>query len=535
MLSSESEYSSVKAKPEADISLRKIEHFNLLLDYVSSTSESSSEDEEITVRPHRCNTKSLIEVNNIINKTNKPNSEEAKIKINSKLNYSKFQYRLRNYEDSEICKYIRYGWPIGHNRSSTSCNALKNHGGARNYPEHIDKYIKSELLLGRIIGPFHENPYRRKIAISPLNSLEKKDTNDRRVITDLSYPELNSVNSGINKNVYLDKSIQTTYPTVDNVTQLILNEGRNCMLYKRDMKKAFRQIQVDPADIHLLSFRWRDKIYSDVVLTMGLRSSAYICQRITNAISYMCRQDGYNMVNYLDDFCGVEKINKSAPAFDYLQKLLVELGVEEARKKASPPATRMAFLGIWFDTEKMTMEVTPERLIEIKELTQHWLKKRKATLKEVQSIIGKLNFVAKCVKPSRIFISRMLNFLRSMNKKGKTSLTTDFKGDVEWWNKYLQHFNGIRLISAEKWTAPDEIVASDACLTGCGATCDTQYFHTEFPEFIQKEHHHINTLELLALIVALNTWAELLHGKKVTVLCDNIATVWVINTGKTRD
>ena len=73
----------------------------------------------------------------------------------------------------------------------------------------------------------------------------------------------------------------------------------------------------------------------------------------------------------------MEKSSKAQWAFNYLQKLLEELGVEEAKKKASPPATRMAFLVIGFDTRKMIMEVTPERLIEIKELTVRWLEKRK--------------------------------------------------------------------------------------------------------------------------------------------------------------
>lgn len=44
-----------------------------------------------------------------------------------------------------------------------------------------------------------------------------------------------------------------------------------------------------------------------------------------------------------------------------------------------------------------------------------------APLREVQSLVGKLNFVACCVKPGRIFISRILIFLREF-KGGKSSL-----------------------------------------------------------------------------------------------------------------
>jgi hypothetical protein len=307
------------------------------------------------------------------------------------------------------------------------------------------------------------------------------------------------------------------------------------MLFKRDMRKAFRQIRVDPGDIRLLGFKWEGDIYVDTVLAMGLRSAAYICQRLTNAIAFIYGKKGYDIVNYLDDFCGVEKASRAAEAFTYLGTLLDMLGVQEATNKVICPSKRVAFLGIWFDTVSMTMEVTPERLVEIRELTRVWLLKQSATLKEVQSLVGKLNFVAKCVKPARVFIGRMLTFLRGMNKCGSTFLTEDFRGDVNWWHRYLPHFNGIALIDKGPWSVPDEVIASDACLNGCGATCGSQYFHKEFPEVILNGNYHINVLELLALVAAITVWSSNLTNKRVTVWCDNLATVWVINTGKTRD
>ena len=72
--------------------------------------------------------------------------------------------------------------------------------------------------------------------------------------------------------------------------------------------------------------------------------------------------------------------------------------------KASPPSTQMVFIGVLFDSVSLTLSITPERLIEIRSLVSQWLLKREATLRELQSLIGKLNFVAHCVKPARIFI-----------------------------------------------------------------------------------------------------------------------------------
>ena len=89
-------------------------------------------------------------------------------------------------------------------------------------------------------------------------------------------------------------------------------------------------------------------------------------------------------------------------------------GIKESVDKASPPAEIMTFLCVLFNTRTMTIEVTPECLDEIRKLIEQWLGKEYATLEEIQSLLGKLNFVPSCVKPSRIFISRLLSWLRSL-------------------------------------------------------------------------------------------------------------------------
>lgn len=77
----------------------------------------------------------------------------------------------------------------------------------------------------------------------------------------------------------------------------------------------------------------------------------------------------------------------------------------------------MTFVGVLFNTETLTIEKTPGRLAEIKLLIVVWLNKSKATLKEVQSLLGKLNFIAACVRSSRMFISRLLKWLKYLYKE----------------------------------------------------------------------------------------------------------------------
>jgi hypothetical protein len=114
-------------------------------------------------------------------------------------------------------------------------------------------------------------------------------------------------------------------------------------------------------------------MYFDTVLPMGLRSAAMACQRATNAVSFICSSNGYNIVNYLDDFIGVARPDTAFAAYQFLGELLVQLHLEESTRKAESPATCMTILGVQFDTVAMTMSVSPERLGELSELLAFWM------------------------------------------------------------------------------------------------------------------------------------------------------------------
>ncbi len=47
---------------------------------------------------------------------------------------------------------------------------------------------------------------------------------------------------------------------------------------------------------------------------MGLHSAALICQRLTNAVTYIYNKQGWSVVNYLDDFGGAEVWEKAEEA-----------------------------------------------------------------------------------------------------------------------------------------------------------------------------------------------------------------------------
>lgn len=139
--------------------------------------------------------------------------------------------------------------------------------------------------------------------------------------------------------------------------------------------------------------------------------------------------------------------------------------------------------------------------MEIVTLAGGWLDQDVATLRDVQSlrILGKLMFVASCVRPGRVFVSRILNWLRSLHE-GRSEVF-DIPGEVQkdllWWSIFLERYNGVSMMALERWSSPDEEFSSDSCLSGCGGFFAGRYFHTVFPEKRVAQALSINALELL--------------------------------------
>ena len=483
-----------------------------------------------------------VSANAIVRDSRLPNFKKARIQVNTDWNFEYIEQQLRKFQHPDtdfILDMFKFGWPL--NAKDTEINDLPpdNQKGARLNPGEIDKYLKKELDRGSIIGPFLKNPFGKEARFSPLDTRPKKDSDDLRVILNLSHPvEAGSVNHSIDKSSFLGESIVLRYPTCEDLAKIIVKKGRGCLLFKRDLESAYCQMKMDAGDIHLLGFTFNDRFYFYVTLSMGSRSSCFCCQRTTDVITFIYKNMGYDDVNYLDDLGGAEVEQKATQAFVTLATVISSMGIKESEKKACPPSTSGSFLGVGFDTINMTMFITLERRLELHEILKKWSLKSEATLKELQQLLGKLNFVCNTVRAGRIFVSRIINLLKETPVTGSWPLTADLKADLRWWDIFMEDFDGITLFPDFNWKAPDIIFSSDACLTGGGGWCESlkEFWHAPFPEqIIKSEGVHINELEALALTISIKIWRKQIVNLNVLIFCDNQTTVDVVNTGHAKN
>ena len=495
------------------------------LDYSSPASSSTSLASVSSIVKHI-----------LASKHDRPNAFGAKIPVSSPLNIAAWESRLQDYHDSDIVKFLRFGWPINYTADSLPEASVSNHPSAISFSDHVDYYIATELEHGAIAGPFHYNPLPRPLICSPLQTVPKRGSTKRRVVMDLSFPPSHSVNSGIPDNSYLNEHYKLRLPGIDRLCQFILQHGRGCLLYKLDLQRAYRQLPIDPKDYFYIGFRHRNMLYFDTRCPFGLKTSAMICQRTTKAVVYCFTQAGFFADVYLDDFYGADVPARAPLAFQSLKNLLHELGLRTSPDKDCPPSTNMVCLGVEVDSEHFTLSVTATRVQDLLTELAFWASCEFYTLKQLKSLLGKLSFVAACVTPGRIFMSRLLNNLRAFpSSRPRLKVSADMQADIDWWLTFLPLFNGTSLIKPRHWEFDDLQFTTDASMNAGGATCLDECFTCKFPEDIVRAAQHITALELYTIVVAVRFWAPKLYQRKFIVSCDNEAAVTVLNSGSSKD
>lgn len=177
---------------------------------------------------------------------------------------------LENYTDPVVADFLAFGWSINFQSATLPEPLSSNHSPAVRFPDAIDAFLSIELEHAATASPFTRNPLPTPLQTSPLQTVPK-DESARRVVLDLSFPPGASVNNEIPKDSFLNEPIHTTLPRSVDFVELIVASGPGCYLFKKDLKRAYRQIPVDPKDYIFLGHRWHDLLYFDLVLPFGLR------------------------------------------------------------------------------------------------------------------------------------------------------------------------------------------------------------------------------------------------------------------------
>ena len=444
---------------------------------------------------------------------------------------SKFRYYLSKFEypHSHLLQFIEYGFPLGLWTKAYLVPCSKNYSSAYSHFSYVDKFVASELENLGLTGPFELAP-SDSVMLSPLMTAPKKP-NSRRTVFDASFG-LYSLNKNSPEKSYHETEYEFSFPKIDKLADIIAQLGPGCLLWKRDLSRFFLQLKVDPYEYNKLGFVWRSHLYLLVSFVWGCRHAGYVGQWLTTAVAYILARLGLELtgflffvLNYADDFAGAESsLDRANLAFETLGQLLAELGLIESTSKACPPSTSMTYLGVLSNTNDMCMYVDSEKIKELKVDLNNWLRKTVAKKSELQCILGKLLWVSRTVRFSRVFVSRIIAEVRKLEKQSeKTTLSPFIRKDFLWWHTFLEEFSGVEIIPSPTVSLA---VYGDACVQGGGGwnPSTSEFFSLRFPDNLCSSEVPIHVKEFIVVILSLRLWAENWTGHKVVIYCDNLGS-----------
>ena len=198
------------------------------------------------------------------------------------------------------------------------------------------------------------------------------------------------------------------------------------------------------------------------------------------------------------------------------------------------PTTELEFLGIVIDSVRMELRMSDVRLNAVKAELNSWLERRAGTKREMLSLIGKLVFLCRVIKPGRIFMRRLITLATKAKKlHHRILLSKEARGDIVWWTRCADQWNGRSVFYEDRWsTSVDLELYSDASGLGIGAVFGRRWMSMPFTE--PQKHYSIAWRELYAVLAACATWGRFLTGSRVLIFCDNSSVVSIVNTGASR-
>jgi hypothetical protein len=393
----------------------------------------------------------------------------------------------------------------------------------------------AECAAGTKAGPFSQPPFAH-FTCSPLFTVAKKDSTKRRIIHDLSYPYGRSVNSGI-------AQLPVTLSSFDVGAEFVRAAGHGSWMCKIDITAAYRCIPVRLEDFHLLGMSWAGQYFYDKCLPFGLRSSCAIFEWYSTAAEWIVRHYGHiqYFTHYIDDFFLVHSSKSIAEShLTFTLATFNQLGLPVSPEKLIKPTQCITFLGIEIDSVSMQARLPAGKVASLQSELSIWLFKTHTTQRELQSLVGQLEFACKVVRSGRSFLRRLIDASTSASVSHPHTqipipLTSPLRLDLIWWHRFVHEWNGSTLLLPTRPRQPAISIYTDACEHGYGAALTHtgqptrwlygQWASSDISHARRKLRTSMPYLEMLAITFALSTWSPIISNNHIAICCDCLPVV----------
>ena len=431
---------------------------------------------------------------------------------------------------------LRNGFDTGIKNLPTNSIECKNLRSAERQQEDVAHLINTEVEKGYLFGPFDHIPFEH-FRINPIGVAESKYSKKKRLIVDLSAPHENPDNPSLNELISKD-DFSLQYVTIDDAINTIKKLGTRSWLIKTDITDAFKIIPILPKLWSYHGIHWKGQYYFFNKLVFGSRSSPKIFDSLSQVICWI-GNNNYNIDNILhllDDFLVIVPENEDAnEIMCTFLNIFKMLGVPLSAKNTEGPCHVLEYLGVYLDTVKMEARLPREKVLRIQNIIQSYTSRKSCTKRELLSLLGHLNFACRVILPGRSFISHLIKLSTTVDKLHHHVQIKNCRSDLAMWSKFLLNWNGVSFfINDDITNAADIHLYTDATQKSFGGIYRNEWFQGNFPYEILDEQTSMAFFELYPIVMACVLWGHHWGRKRIVFNCDNLATVEIINKGRSK-
>ena len=414
--------------------------------------------------------------------------------------------------------------------------------------------IASWVTKGFVYGPVEECELPSDAKINGIMCVPKPN-GAVRVINNLSAPEGQSVNEGIDKEEFPAPMSSTT-----RWLRVLHKAGPGCWIFKCDWSDAYKHLHVADADVSLQWFSWLGKYFAELCLIFGGTSSVGLYDRLAKLVCLLVRKVAQfpadMMEQHLDDNFGAAPAESRAlhrldSAYQWVAK---EIGVQLAPRddpgKSFAPCHSGVILGVDYDTKAWTWAIPQERLDRILRTLHEVLEADSVELKVLESLVGKILHVRPLVPDGRFYVDKLLKAqAMARERSGSIRITSELRGQLGYWRVMLPVCSGRLPIpdpdrGLPAWALEVYTDAAGGSLRspglGVGAVCDGWWVYMPWSKCINwgaKDENgkmlgrKLSFLELLGPLLVLAAGARMCANRPVRVWVDNAGSVHIWRKG----
>ena len=185
------------------------------------------------------------------------------------------------------------------------------------------------------------------------------------------------------------------------------------------------------------------------------------------------------------------------------------MGVPTAPEKTEGPSPVLTFAGIELDCSRNEARLPHEKVEKCLLAIRGVLGRKKVTLKELQSLIGLLNFVCSVVTPGSVFLLRLISLTIGIKHSHHfIRVTSEAKKDLRLWKTFMRSFNGKSFFLEDDWASSYSLrfYPDSAQSSSYGLIFGKQWVYGTWPD--SWKDHHISFLEFFSIVLGLSLWCS---------------------------